>query len=296
MPSLPWRLSTEGSEVKFSFSTNAFVRHSVFEAVETIAGIGYDGVEILADTPHLYALSVTKEDVERLQRVLGRTGLAVANINANTVAGYYGRSFWEPLFEPSLANPDEDARAWRVNYTKRCIDLAREFGSTSVSVTSGRMVPGTPPEEALKFLTRSLKDLIPYAEERGVKIGIEYEPGLLIECCDELAVLLDEVDSSWLGANWDIGHSHVAGEEPEAVLASLSSRVFHVHLEDIRGRKHYHRIPGEGDLDINRIFRALKGAGYDRLITVELYTYPNEPEEAGRRALAHLRGLSETQS
>ena len=92
--------------MKLSFSTNAFVRYSVFEAVEQIAAIGYEGIELLADAPHLYADSVTSSDLNRLKNLLDRTGLIVANVNANTAVGYYGRQFWEPLFEPSLANPD----------------------------------------------------------------------------------------------------------------------------------------------------------------------------------------------
>ena len=40
--------------LKLSFSTNAFARFSVPEAIEIIAKTGYSGVEILADVPHLY--------------------------------------------------------------------------------------------------------------------------------------------------------------------------------------------------------------------------------------------------
>ena len=47
------------SIMKLSFSTNAFVRFSVPEAIEIIAKTGYSGVEILADVPHLYPFSTT---------------------------------------------------------------------------------------------------------------------------------------------------------------------------------------------------------------------------------------------
>ena len=40
--------------MKLAFSTNAFVRYPVTEAVERIAAAGYEGVELLADVPHLY--------------------------------------------------------------------------------------------------------------------------------------------------------------------------------------------------------------------------------------------------
>ena len=279
--------------MKLSFSTNAFVRCSVFEAVEKIAAIGYEGVELLADTPHLYGPSVTDSDLMRLKGILADTGLQVANVNANTAMGYYGRAFWEPLFEPSLANPDSSARRWRIDYSKRCIDLAYTLGSPNVSLTSGRMVPGIVPEKAMDLLQGSLKEVLDHAADRGIWVGIEYEPGLLVERFEELALLIEKTDSPYLGANLDLGHSHVIGEDPEIVIGGLSNRIFHVHIEDIRSQKHYHLIPGLGDMDFEALFKALKKYSYQGFVTVELYTYPHEPEEAARRSLAYLKDFEE---
>jgi sugar phosphate isomerase/epimerase len=275
--------------MRFSFSTNAFVTHSLLDAVEKIAGLGYEGVEILADTPHLYPHSVNASDLARLGRLLTRLNLQVVNVNANTAVGYYGRTFWEPLFEPSLANPDQSARRWRIDYSIRCVDIARALGSPNVSLTSGRMIPGTPPEQGLCLLRESLKEVLDHAERKDVRIGLEYEPGLLVERYEELGRLIDEIGSPYFGANLDLGHSHVLGEEPEEVIGRLSDALFHLHLEDIRDRKHYHLVPGLGDMDFGTIFRSLRQRSYAGFLTVELYTYPQDPEGAGRRALAHLR-------
>ena len=43
---------------------------------------------------------------------------------------------------------------------------------------------------------------------------MEYEPGLLIERYEELALLIDDMGSPWFGANLDLGHSRVLGEDP----------------------------------------------------------------------------------
>jgi protein FrlC len=277
--------------MRLSFSTNAFVNCSVFDAVQRIGTLGYDGVELLADAPHLYADTVTESDLSRLRRSLEQARLQVANINANTAVGYYGRTFWEPLFEPSLANPDSSARRWRVDYSKKCIDMARLLGASCVSVTSGRPVPGTLPEQSNEFLKESLRELLAYAAERSVKIGIEYEPGLLIEECEELTAFLREMNDAHLGANLDLGHSHVLGEDPDIVIRDLGARIFHVHLEDIKAGKHYHLIPGTGDLDFKGLFEILRAHCYDGFLTVELYTYPHRAEQAAREALEFLRSL-----
>jgi sugar phosphate isomerase/epimerase len=277
--------------MRFSFSTNGFVRFSVFEAITSIAAAGYAGVELLADSPHLFPPDITAADIRRLKSLLQQTELSVCNVNANTAVGYYGRTFWEPLFEPSLANPQPSERRWRIEYTKNCIQMAAELGSPNVSITSGRMVPGIEPAESMDRLKDSLSELLPFAESCGVRLGIEYEPGLLVECCEELSALLSEMHSPWLGANLDIGHSHVIGEDPQKVISSLGPSIFHVHMEDIRSRKHYHLVPGTGDLDFKRFFDLFALHGVHGFATVELYTYPHAPEEAAARSIHYLRSL-----
>jgi sugar phosphate isomerase/epimerase len=275
--------------VKYSFSTNAFTRFSLLTALEIIAGVGYRAVEILADAPHLYADTIDTVLLANLKEDLDRLGLAVANVNANTAVGYYNGTFWEPLFEPSLANPDNAARQWRVNYTKNCITIAKTLGARTISITSGRMVPGVQPSESLDIFYTSLKEILPFAEAADVKIGIEYEPGLLIENCEELGAFLGKVDSPWLGANLDIGHSYVARENIKEVVESLADKIFHVHLEDISGRKHFHLVPGQGDIDFDAIFSALQSQSYKGYVTVELYSYPGNPAEIAAQAIEYLK-------
>jgi len=274
--------------MKLSFSTNAFVRFSVSEAIEAIAETGYAGVEILADVPHLYPFTTTGPELAKIAACLEKNRVFAANINANNAVGYYGARFWEPLFEPSLANPEPDARRWRVEYTKKCIDMAVFFSCGNVSVTSGRMVPGVRPDESLALLKQSLLEIVEYASARHVRVGMEYEPGLLVERAEELEVLIAQIGSGDFGANLDLGHSYLAGESPVDVARRLGSRIFHIHLEDIAGRKHYHLVPGDGDIDFHEIFRALDAIDYDGFVTVELYTCPENPKQAARRAIDYL--------
>jgi sugar phosphate isomerase/epimerase len=153
------------------------------------------------------------------------------------------------------------------------------------------MVPGVKPETSLALLKQSIFEIVEYAAARYVRVGMEYEPGLLVERADELEGLILEIGAENFGANLDFGHSHLAGEAPVDVAERLASRIFHIHLEDISGRKHYHLIPGEGDIDFEDIFRALAGIEYDGFVTVELYTCPENPEQAAGKAFDYLRDL-----
>ncbi len=278
--------------MKLSFSTNAFIRYSVFKAIEKISDIGYDGVELVADVPHLYVYSITDSDMKKLKETIARSRIQTANISANTAKGYYGRTFWDPLFEPSIANPDPTLRKWRIDYSKKCIDLAQSLGCPNVSLTSGRMLPGVDMKQSWDILRESLRELLGYAEERNVRISMESEPGLLIEYFRELESLIDEINSPLLGVNLDLGHIQVLGEDPETVVKTFAGRIFHVHIEDIRSRKHYHLIPGTGDMDFEMLFAILDKYSYDGFITVELYTYPYSADEAARKSFSYLKGLS----
>ncbi len=277
--------------MKLSFSAGAFINHPVFEAIEKIGAIGYDGVEFVADAPHLYVKTIKGSDIRELKNSLAKTGIKVSNINANTVRGCYGSEVWDPLFEPSLSNPDPVARACMADYAKKCVDLAAASGSPNISITSGKIMPDTAPEDALKLFKSSLRELLAYAGEKKIRIGIDYEPGLLIEYCEELARLIYETGSPLLGANLGLCHSHVMGEDPEAVARSLSGKVFNIHVEGIKDRDSFPLIPGLGDMDLCSILKLHERNSYRGYLTVELHACPDDPEYAARRSYEFLKGL-----
>jgi sugar phosphate isomerase/epimerase len=277
--------------VELAFGTNAYTRFPLPEAVRRIADHGYSGVELLADTPHAFVPAFDDADREELAAALEETGLAVSNVNANTTMGYYDDAPPSAFFEPSLITADEDARTWRIDYTKGAIDLAAAVDAPAVCVATGRPLPGNPPERARTYLLDSLHEILDYAEPAGVDVGIEFEPELLVESTDEVLELIEEVDRDSLGVNLDIGHAAVYGEEPAESVRRCAGHITGIHLEDIAGGirgKHYHLIPGEGDLDFERVFEALEEVGYDGFATLELYTYPDEPDRAAREAYEAL--------
>jgi sugar phosphate isomerase/epimerase len=275
--------------MRLAFGTNAFTRHPLEEGLAAIAAAGYRWVEILADRPHLFPPDWDRERLAGLARTLHRLGLGVCSLNANTAVGFYQDPPPEPLFGPGLCNPDPALRDLRVCYTRRCLEIAADLGAACVTLTSGRPLPGCPPEEAIGHLRASLARLLPDAEALGVRLALEYEPGLLVEDAGQAVALFDQLASPWLGLNLDVGHARVVGEEPAALIRQLgTARLFHLHLEDIRDRVHYHRIPGEGEMDFGAIFAALGEIGYAGAAAVELYTCVEAPAAAARQSRDHL--------
>src|SRR5256885_587190 len=67
-----------------AFSTNAFKKNTLFEAVDAIASIGYTGVELMADVPHAYPPAFDRQQRERAQEQRRALGLTISNVNAFT--------------------------------------------------------------------------------------------------------------------------------------------------------------------------------------------------------------------
>lgn len=284
--------------MRLAFSTNAYTRFGVEEACRRIAGHGYRGVEILADAPHAYPGRPASAcghggdgaalDPAGLGTLLTGLGLEVSNVNCNTAFGYWREPPPEPFFEPSLISGDPQLRAERVRLTLAGLDLAAALGAGNISITSGKPLGSMSPERCEPVLEEHLGRILERAEVVGIDVGIECEPGLLIETSDELLAWIERMGSPRLGANLDVGHAVVGGEEPVEVIEKLRGRIWNLHLEDIRGRKHYHRIPGEGDIDFAAVAAALERIGYRRWATLELYTHSADPDRAARESLARL--------
>ena len=100
--------------------------------------------------------------------------------------------------------------------------------------------------------------------------------------------MIDRMQSKYHGANLDIGHSVVIGEQIPDAVKTLAGRIWNLHVEDLPGRKHYHMIPGQGNFDWQSLYYALTGIGYDRYLTVELYTHTEDPQTAANESYKFL--------
>ncbi len=277
--------------MKLAYSTNAYTRTSLIDALNSIAGIGFDGAEILCDHPHLFPGVTTEHDVETIKALLEEKPLGISNLNANTANCYFNPLPAENIFEPSLSSANKEHRAWRIHFSQEAIRLASYLGARCISVTSGHPGSGGSPQQGLTYFIESLQQICKVAERYDIQVGIEYEPGLLVERAAEVAEVIEQVGSPHLGVNLDIGHSYLNHETAAEAIDCLAGRIWNVHVEDIASHKHYHLVPGDGDLPIADYLNRLKNAGYDGYLTVELYTFPDKPEVVGRRALQYLQKL-----
>ncbi len=277
--------------ITLAFSTNAYTKFTLPEACDGIAAAGYKAVEILADAPHAYPPTYSEHEARRLRERLAALGLVPVAINANTAMGYFDPLPAALTFEPSLISASEVYREDRLSIIRQALALANRLGVPVVTITTGQPLSGEPSEVLWGRLVDGLEHVVRAADLAGIDVAIEPEPGQFIETAADLKRLLDEMGHARLGANLDVGHAWCAGDDPAQAARLLAGHLMHLHLEDIKDRRHYHLIPGLGEIDFAAIRRALDEVGYNRAAAVELYTYPDEPDRAAREAFRVLAPL-----
>lgn len=292
--------------MKLAFSTNAFKKYSLKESIRLIREIGYDGVEILCDIPHAYPPCLDEDDILSIQESISKNNIEISNLNAFTLYAI------TDVYHPSWIESDNQLRDLRIQHTINCLRLAKKIGAKNISTE-----PGGPIEvgnknnnnsknntnskssstsydlEALQeFFIKGIVRSSKVAEEYGVKILVEPEPGLLIENSEQFLRFIKNINSDCVGLNFDMGHFFCVREDPAALIYNLAEHIGHFHLADIaHTRVHNHLIPGQGAVDFLSIFQAISEINYQGFITVELYPYQDDPVYAAKVSHKYLTNI-----
>lgn len=142
-------------------------------------------------------------------------------------------------------------------------------------------------------IIRELEEPSVRAEKAGVILGLENEHACYLGTGEEIARVISAVNSPALKAVWDPGNAFCAGGIPYPNgYEAVKDQIVHIHLKDaVRedGKISFVRI-GDGDIDYEGQFRALKSDGYDGYLSLETHFKPGGvPEEGSRQCLAALR-------
>ena len=125
--------------------------------------------------------------------------------------------------------------------------------------------------EGLAQGIKSLKALVPAAEDMNVLICLENHKDNTLEYIEDYRMVLDAIDSKHVGICIDTGHFDASAVDMDALIDEFSSRINHIHLKDNKGKgeKCFVRF-GEGDTDNHSVIRKLISIGYSGYMSVEL--------------------------
>jgi inosose dehydratase len=261
------------------------------QLLDEMAASGYEGTEISYNFPM---------DVEQLRADLARRNLrpastfhAVEMLDPSRHAAEIERAM--PVIERLQALGSDT------------LILADEATPRRLAV-AGRVAPdgsdGLTPEQ-WQALARGLDRIGALLRERGMRAVFHPHVGTYVETRQEIDRLCELTDPALIGLCPDTGHLAYAGADPESVFVDYASRIWYVHLKDVDAAKlaqvRAERVDfaggvrrglfvplGEGMVNMDRIFGALRGSGYDGWIIVE-QDAPAEPLAVAKQSRAFLR-------
>ena len=144
--------------------------------------------------------------------------------------------------------------------------------------------------ERMAALRRSLDELIPCAEARGVRLGLENRPICEVPNWEDMGQVLSWYPQDTIGYWHDTGHAQVQenlGITPHADwLRAYGRRLIGLHLHDAVGCQ-VHCAPGAGSVDWAGLAALVASCGDHVVHTVEVNCTVSE--EALRVGVEHLR-------
>ena len=275
------------------YATGGFSDRDVEAALDAVAEAGFSSVEILGQDPHLAVVP---------------KGQALSDFRSRLDArGFCGRTVHAPLRHNVPGPPEETWRREKVGVLSEYIRFAGAIGASGIvvhTVPNPIFVPEPDDPRAIRLMRdaapRSLDQLVPIAEESGVRILLENLP---YDCAypyldmQTLRPLVDGYPPGALGLCIDTGHAWTRGDDPVGGIRAAGPRLWGAHLQDVDhdDPQDNHWPPTHGDLDWDAVRSALDEVGYAGLWTFEVGQgrHDETPDELARitRAVATAWGL-----
>jgi len=267
-----------------------------------VKGFGFEAVEL--------SYKVTQQQLMEAETVLGSLQLKVSSIHNYCPMPNDNPTDRHPSNYYRLSALEEKERLLAVQWTNTAVDTAARVRAQAVVIHAGtcdfedERLPrlfglytegkaGTDEfnrerqrvlelrkvkrEPYLIALIKSLKEVLPYAQSKHIKIGLEtrYYP-LEIPDFEEIGAFLAQFSAQGMGYWHDVGHAdmneRLGIKAHKEFLETYQDHLIGVHLHGIRGRRD-HLAPFEGDMDLEQY---LPYFGPEVIKVVESKPFANE--------------------
>ena len=290
--------------MKLGFVTAILPDLSLQDVVQTAAALDVECIEVMCWPPgkaerryagvtHVNVIDFSKGRADEVRRILSSAGVEISGL------GYY----------PNPLVADREESQTYAEHIKKVIAAAEILDVRQMNTFIGRDWTKSVDDNWPRFL-EVWKPIIKFAEDHGVRVGIENCPMLFSR--DEwpggknLAIspaiwrrMFNDIPSDHLGLNFDPSHlvwMHMDYLKP---LREFKDKLFHVHAKDVRLDRHrlddvgilahpleYHtpKLPGMGEVDWGKFISVLGDVGYRGPVCVEVEDRSFEDSLQSRKA------------
>jgi sugar phosphate isomerase/epimerase len=262
--------------------------YSLEEVLAYAAEQGFGCVELMcwpvgkaerryAGVTHVDATNFTQADAERIKGLASKYRVKISGL------GYYPN--------PLAADPAE--RETTIEHIKKVIAASAMLGVNVMNTFVGRD-PSKSIEDNWPMFEQLWPGIIAFAEQQGVKVGIENCPMLF--SLDEwpggknLAIspniwrrMFERIPSASFGLNFDPSHLIWQHIDYVRCIHDFGSRFVHVHAKDekinaddlyergiLQLKWHTPKLPGLGSVNWGQFFSALTDVGYQGPVCIEV--------------------------
>ncbi|MDR1925330.1 MAG: sugar phosphate isomerase/epimerase [Planctomycetaceae bacterium] len=246
--------------------------------IDRAADFGFDAVEILE-------VQMTKKDsktIANLKRQALSRGLFLCSLSTHQ----------------TFLTPDKKIRDENIDKTKRSIELAHNLGIPTIRVNTGRWgtsknfdelmknrgveppLAGYKDEDGFPWVIESFRELVSFAGDAGVVMGLENHWGLG-STPEGVLRIVDAVDSDWLKITADTGNFL---EDYYQKFEKLIPKAILVQAKTYYGGGKWYSL----DIDYEKIANILRKHNYKGFVSLE-FEGEEDPNKAVPKSLNLLR-------
>jgi sugar phosphate isomerase/epimerase len=266
--------------MKFAICNEQFEGWEFGRVCRFVKQAGYDGLEVAPFTLGPRITDVSAAERTALRRLADDAGLELLGL-------HWLLAKTEGLH---LTSPDPAVRARVSDYLVALAEACRDLGGDLMVFGSPKqrsLLNGVSREQAYDWAAETFRQSLPAIADLGVTICMEpLSPAEtdFVNTCDDALELARSVNHPNFVLHLDV---KAMSSEPTPVTELIrrhggAAGHFHANDPNLRG-------PGFGDTDFVPIFQALRDAGYDRWVSVEVFDYKPDPETIARDSIDYMK-------
>ncbi|MEU1800691.1 sugar phosphate isomerase/epimerase [Streptomyces sp. NPDC019937] len=269
--------------MKIALDPHMLRKGPLLELPALVAELGFEYIELSPRDDFIPFFKHPRVDdgtVRRFRKALDAAGVKISSVL--------------PLFRWS--GPDEDERQAAVRYWKRAIQITADLGVDSmISEFNGR--PEDPSRSEGQFW-RSIEELLPVFERESIKLTLEPHPDDFIEEGYEAINMIRGINHPLVSYLYCAPHTFHHGNDAPGLIKHAGDLLTHVHLADTfdhtassglryiinppgsTARIHQHLDIGQGEVDFDALFGALRDNDFDGTLTSCVFAWEDRARES----------------
>ena len=168
-----------------------------------------------------------------------------------------------------FSSPDPNVIDRGLEGMETALRSAKALGADTVLLVPAVLNEEVGYGDAYERSQKHIRKLLPLAEELKIVIAVENVWNKFLLSPLEFARYVDEFESPWLKAYFDVGNVIIHGYAQDWIR-TLGKRIVKIHLKDFKRKGYQWKNLLEGDVNWKQVRLALGEIGYDGYLTPEL--------------------------